>query len=128
MRRFKFQDWPLDMALRRLLLEIKLPTETQQIDRILGAFAERYEEANAGLFVSPGPPSDAFTIISLYSRLHLDNAYVLAYSLVLLHSDAFNQANKSKMQKADYVKNTRLPGVFQEVLEVRRVAVLDGGV
>lgn len=48
----------------------------------------------------------------------LDHAYVLAYSLVLLHSDAFNQANKVKMQKADYVRNTKLPGVFPEVLEV----------
>lgn len=60
MRRFKFQDWPLDMALRRLLLEIKLPTETQQIDRIIGAFAERYEESNAGLFASPGKSSHSF--------------------------------------------------------------------
>jgi Sec7-like guanine-nucleotide exchange factor len=37
----------------------------------------------------------------------------------MLHTDAFNKSNKRKMTKADYVKNTRLPGVPPEVLEVR---------
>jgi hypothetical protein len=37
---------------------------------------------------------------------------------VLLHSDVFNPANKSKMDKAAYVRNTKLPGVSSEVLEV----------
>jgi Sec7-like guanine-nucleotide exchange factor len=49
----------------------------------------------------------------------IDQAYVLAFSLIMLHTDAFNKSNKRKMTKADYVKNTRLPGVPPEVLEVR---------
>ncbi|KAF8320263.1 hypothetical protein DL93DRAFT_2163904 [Clavulina sp. PMI_390] len=93
MSRFEFHDIPLDIALRKMLLEIRLPTETQQIDRVIGAFASRYEDCNQGLFSSP------------------------AYSLVLLHSDAFNKANKVKMRKEAYVKNTRLPGVASIVLE-----------
>ena len=48
----------------------------------------------------------------------LDNAYVIAFSLMMLHTDVFNSNNKSKMSKADYVKNTRLDGVPQIVLEV----------
>jgi Sec7-like guanine-nucleotide exchange factor len=48
-----------------------------------------------------------------------DHAYVLAFSLMMLHTDAFNKHNKNKMTKADYVKNTRLPGVLPEMLEVR---------
>lgn len=36
----------------------------------------------------------------------------------MLHTDAFNKSNKRKMTKADYVKNTRLPGVYPEVLDV----------
>lgn len=48
----------------------------------------------------------------------LDTAYVLAFSLIMLHTDAFNKHNKRKMTKADYVKNTRMPGVAPEVLEV----------
>jgi Sec7-like guanine-nucleotide exchange factor len=47
-----------------------------------------------------------------------DQAYVLAFSLIMLHTDAFNKSNKRKMTKVDYVKNTRLPGVPPEVLEV----------
>jgi hypothetical protein len=37
----------------------------------------------------------------------------------MLHTDAFNKSNKRKMSKPDYVKNTRLPGVPSEVLDVR---------
>jgi Sec7-like guanine-nucleotide exchange factor len=40
-----------------------------------------------------------------------DQAYVLGFSLMMLHTDAFNKHNKNKITKADYVKNTRLPGV-----------------
>lgn len=47
-----------------------------------------------------------------------DNAYVIAFSLMMLHTDVFNSNNKSKMSKAEYVKNTRLDGVPQIVLEV----------
>lgn len=36
----------------------------------------------------------------------------------MLHTDAHNKSNKHKMTKAGYVKNTRLPGVQPEVLEV----------
>ena len=48
-----------------------------------------------------------------------DHPYVLAFSLIMLHTDAFNKSNKRKMTKADYIKNTRLPGVAPEVLDVR---------
>jgi len=37
----------------------------------------------------------------------------------MLHTDAFNKSNKRKMTKADYIKNTRLAGIYPEVLEVR---------
>jgi Sec7-like guanine-nucleotide exchange factor len=47
-----------------------------------------------------------------------DHPYVLAFSLIMLHTDAFNKSNKNKMTKADYVKNTRLDGVSPEVLDV----------
>lgn len=35
----------------------------------------------------------------------------------MLHTDAFNRHNKNKMTKADYVRNTRLDGVPETVLE-----------
>lgn len=34
-------------------------------------------------------------------------------------TDAYNKAQKNKMTKADYVKNTKLDGLSTELLEVR---------
>lgn len=98
-KQFEFRNDPLDVALRKLLMEVGLPRETQQIDRVIEAFAARYLECNPSLFVSE------------------DHPYVLAFSLIMLHTDAFNRSNKRKMSKADYIKNTRLSGVPSEVLE-----------
>lgn len=58
MGRFNFILDPLDIALRRLLMDLCLPKETQQIDRVMEAFAKRYTECNPGLFVSEGAYSD----------------------------------------------------------------------
>jgi Sec7-like guanine-nucleotide exchange factor len=54
MRTYVFFGDPLDMAIRKLLIEIVLPKETQQIDRVLQSFADRYQECNPGIFNSPG--------------------------------------------------------------------------
>ncbi|KAG9128360.1 hypothetical protein FRC07_000034 [Ceratobasidium sp. 392] len=100
MSRFNFVFDPLDIALRRLLMDLSLPKETQQIDRVMEAFAKRYVECNPGLFVSE------------------DHAYILAFSLMMLHTDVFNKSNKNKMTKADYIKNTRMGGIPPEVLDL----------
>lgn len=100
MRSFSFFGHPMDMAIRKLLMEAELPKETQQIDRFLQAFANRYHECNPGIYSSA------------------DQAYFIAFSLLILHTDVFNKNNKHKMQKADYLKNTQGEGIFQEILEV----------
>lgn len=99
MRGFGFFGDPMDMAIRKLLMEVELPKETQHIDRCLQGFANRYHECNPGIYASP------------------DQAYFIAFSLLILHTDVFNKNNKHKMQKADYLKNTRGEGIFDEVLE-----------
>lgn len=99
MRRFLFVGNPLDIALRKMLMELRLPKETQQIDRVMEAFAKRYNECNEELFASDDQP------------------YILAFSLMMLHTDAFNRNAKTKMSKADYVKNTASSGVPQDILE-----------
>lgn len=104
---FDFTGDPLDIALRKFLLEATLPTETQQIDRVVEAFAKRYSECNPGLFASTDTP------------------YVLAFSLIMLSTDHFNPSNKNKMNKADYLRNTRLDDVAPEVLEVGLPAIWD---
>ncbi|GAP90817.1 putative protein transporter sec73 [Rosellinia necatrix] len=99
MRSFNFFEEPMDMAIRKLLMEAELPKETQQIDRCLQAFANRYHECNPGIYTSP------------------DQAYFIAFSLLILHTDVFNKNNKYKMQKVDYIKNTHGEGIFDDVLE-----------
>ena len=89
MRGFSYFVDSVDMAIRKMLMEVELPKETQQIDRLLQGFADRYCECNPGIFVS------------------VDEAYFVAFSILLLHSDTHNKNNKRKMQKQDYVKNTQ---------------------
>lgn len=50
-------DWraePLDMALRKFFLEVPLPPEAQQIDRMLDTWARRYQECNPDIFEEHG--------------------------------------------------------------------------
>lgn len=54
MRRFDFVQDPLDVALRKLLMDVRLPRETQQIDRVMEAFATRYNECNKGIWSQDG--------------------------------------------------------------------------
>ncbi|SPO20708.1 uncharacterized protein UTRI_00184 [Ustilago trichophora] len=99
MTRFWFNGLPLDIALRKLLMDLHLPKETQQIDRVMEAFAKRYNECNGGLFASDDQP------------------YILSFSLMMLHTDAFNKNAKNKMTKVDYLRNTGSSGVPTEILE-----------
>lgn len=55
-------------------------------------------------------------LISLLITL-IDEAYFIAFSILILHTDVFNKNNKHKMQKADYIKNAKGQGVADEVLE-----------
>lgn len=63
--RFNFTGDPLDVAVRRLLMEIGLPRETQQIDRVMEAFAARYLRCNPELFVDKGKYTRYLTAIEL---------------------------------------------------------------
>ena len=97
-RRFPFFTEPVDMSLRKFLLEAELPKETQQVDRVIQAFADRYHECNPGIYATA------------------DVAYIIAFSIMMLHTDAFNRNNKRKMQKQDYIKNTSGQGISDEIL------------
>lgn len=54
MRKFSFFGDPLDMAIRKLLMQVELPKEAQHIDRVLNGLAERYHECNPGIFLNTG--------------------------------------------------------------------------
>ena len=79
----------IDDALRAFLDCFLLPGESQQIGRIMEAFSEAFYRA------CPGP------------LLSADAAYVLAYSVIMLNTDAHNQQVSRKMTKEEFVKNLR---------------------
>uniref|UniRef100_H3HC13 SEC7 domain-containing protein n=1 Tax=Phytophthora ramorum TaxID=164328 RepID=H3HC13_PHYRM len=88
---FVFQDVAFDVALRVYLSRFELPSEAQKIDRILQAFAEAYYAANPDSLECPSE----------------DAVYTLAFSVLLLNTDAHNPrlAKKFKMSRADFIRN-----------------------
>ncbi|KAF8076350.1 hypothetical protein FPV67DRAFT_1407470 [Lyophyllum atratum] len=85
-----FRDLPFVNALRLFLQSFRLPGEAQKIDRFMLKFAERYIAGNAKT-----PFANA------------DTAYILAYSVILLNTDAHNPQIKKRMTKTDFTKNNR---------------------
>ncbi|PPQ94949.1 hypothetical protein CVT25_003921 [Psilocybe cyanescens] len=86
----EFRDIPFVEALRTFLQSFRLPGESQKIDRFMLKFAERYIAGNAKT-----PFASA------------ESAYVLAYSVVMLNTDAHNPQIKKRMTRADFLKNNR---------------------
>ncbi|KAJ4963958.1 hypothetical protein NE237_023897 [Protea cynaroides] len=86
---FNFEGKDFGEAIRYFLRGFRLPGEAQKIDRIMEKFAERYCKCNPNFFTSA------------------DTAYVLAYSVIMLNTDAHNSMVKEKMLKADFIRNNR---------------------
>lgn len=86
---FDFQNMEFDEAIRTFLQGFRLPGEAQKIDRIMEKFAERYCKCNPKAFTSA------------------DTAYVLAYSVIMLNTDAHNPMVKNKMLPDDFIRNNR---------------------
>ncbi|XP_022935314.1 brefeldin A-inhibited guanine nucleotide-exchange protein 5-like isoform X2 [Cucurbita moschata] len=82
----KFSGMKFDAAIREFLKGFRLPGEAQKIDRIMEKFAERYCADNPGLFKNA------------------DTAYVLAYAVIMLNTDAHNPMVWPKMSKPDFVR------------------------
>ncbi|ORY77664.1 hypothetical protein BCR37DRAFT_382549 [Protomyces lactucae-debilis] len=76
-------------ALRRFLQTFRLPGESQKIDRFMLKFADRYCQGNPEAFANA------------------DTAYVLAYSVIMLNTDAHNSnvAKNRRMTKAEFLRN-----------------------
>jgi brefeldin A-inhibited guanine nucleotide-exchange protein len=86
-----FTEMPFTHALRTYLQSFRLPGEAQKIDRFMLKFAERYMGTN---------PSSDFA--------NADTAYILAFSVIMLNTDAHNKNLKQKrMTKQEFVKNNR---------------------
>ncbi|KAK4273663.1 hypothetical protein QN277_017009 [Acacia crassicarpa] len=88
-RTFDFEDMTLDNALRLFLETFRLPGESQKIQRVLEAFAERYYE------------------LSPHILANKDAALLLSYSIIMLNTDQHNVQVKKKMTEEDFVRNNR---------------------
>jgi brefeldin A-inhibited guanine nucleotide-exchange protein len=84
-----FSTTPFVDALRQFLQSFRLPGEAQKIDRYMLKFADRYTAGNIGVFANA------------------DTAYILAFSVILLNTDAHNPQVKKPMSKPEFVKNNR---------------------
>lgn len=81
-----FSEMKFHTAIREFLRGFRLPGEAQKIDRIMEKFAERYCADNPGLFKNA------------------DTAYVLAYAVIMLNTDAHNPMVWPKMTKPEFVR------------------------
>ncbi|KTW32298.1 uncharacterized protein T551_00389 [Pneumocystis jirovecii RU7] len=86
---FDFHGKRIEEALRELLTFFRLPGESQQIERILEKFANKYYETNS---------------IEIETA---DAAFVLAYSITMLNVDLHNTQVKKRMTIEEYTKNMR---------------------
>ena len=82
---FDFAGMEFDQAMRFYLDTFRLPGEAQQIDRIMEKFADRYCTCNQGTF------SNA------------DQAYMLAYAIIMLNTDLHNPLAEHLMSKVDFI-------------------------
>eukprot|EP01129_Flabellula_baltica_P003241 TRINITY_DN13043_c0_g1_i1.p1 TRINITY_DN13043_c0_g1~~TRINITY_DN13043_c0_g1_i1.p1 ORF type:complete len:1393 (-),score=223.10 TRINITY_DN13043_c0_g1_i1:121-4299(-) len=80
----EFKGLPIDIALRQFLFSFRLPPESQQIDRIMLKFAQRWYETNPDMK-------------SLF--LSAESAYVLSYAIIMLATDRHNPHVLVKMEK-----------------------------
>eukprot|EP00802_Teleaulax_amphioxeia_P005529 Tamp_05533.p1 GENE.Tamp_05533~~Tamp_05533.p1 ORF type:complete len:913 (-),score=204.14 Tamp_05533:161-2899(-) len=110
---FNFKGLGFDDALRKFLSAFRLPGEAQRIERIMDAFSAQFYANNPSSF------------------RHADTAFKLAYSVIMLNTDAHNPAIKAsrKMTKEQFVRNNRglddghdLPQEFLETIHDRIVA------
>ncbi|KAK6589306.1 large Sec7 domain containing [Cryptosporidium xiaoi] len=86
---FSFKGHSLDYSLYIFLSNFHLPGEAQKIDRIIEQFSIKYYNDNLDLFPNK------------------DSVYIIAFSLMILHTDAHNKEikNDHRMTKNDFIRN-----------------------
>jgi len=94
-----FENMEFDNALRTFLSKFRLPGEAQKIDRIMEKFAHHYFEQNKKSNVFPTE----------------DQAYLLAFSLIMLNTDLHNPSIKNKMTCEQFVKNNTDTGLEHDL-------------
>lgn len=102
---FDFKHLSFEQSFRKFLSKFIIPGEAQMIDRIMEQFGVKFYNDNIGLFSCA------------------DTVYVLAFSTLMLHTDAHHPNVKTKMTLEEFVSNNKgidggkdLPFAFLESL------------
>ena len=86
---FDFAGRPFVVAVREYLSPFRLPGEAQKIDRIMCVFSSHYCATNPDVFANA------------------DAAYVLAFAIIMLNTDAHSKQIKRKMTLGEFLSNNR---------------------
>ena len=86
---FDFKGSTFEHAFREFLSSFQIPGEAQMIDRVMEQFGQKFFNDNPTLFSSA------------------DTVYVLAYSTLMLHTDAHHPNVKSRMTLEQFITNNR---------------------
>jgi brefeldin A-inhibited guanine nucleotide-exchange protein len=89
---FDFKKLHIVEAIRAYLSEFLLPGEAQKIDRIMLKLAHKYFSDNPGIYESA------------------DTAYYLAFTIIMLNTDAHNPYVKNRMSLEGFTKQLRALG------------------
>ncbi|MBW0521118.1 hypothetical protein O181_060833 [Austropuccinia psidii MF-1] len=89
LNKFDFKDLRIDLAFRKLCTKLYLKGETQQVDRILVEFSQRYWNQNQ---------SDLY--------INSDVVHALSYSILLLNTDLHIVDTTLKMSRSQFIRNT----------------------
>ena len=84
-----FEHLSVTEALRFFLSLFRLPGESQQIARIMETFASAYTAHHPNMFRNP------------------DAMYILAYSMIMLNTDAHSDQIMNKMTRQQFISNNR---------------------
>ncbi|KAG0070139.1 hypothetical protein BGZ89_001319 [Linnemannia elongata] len=90
---FDFSGLRLDMAFRALCQKLVLKGESQEVDRVLEAFAGRYVTCNPRTLLGGADHAK-------------DVVHAITYSILLLNTDLHIVQQSSKMSKSAFIKNT----------------------
>ena len=86
---FDFSNLEIDEAVRKFMATFRIHGEAQSIDATMEKFAETYTKANQQTFPNAS------------------TAYVLSFSIIMLHTDAHSTSIKDKMTRDEFMKNNR---------------------
>ncbi|ODQ78960.1 hypothetical protein BABINDRAFT_25156, partial [Babjeviella inositovora NRRL Y-12698] len=114
-----FSGLRVDEALRILLKTFRLPGESQQIERAMEFFANRYIACQDWAEVTGAEAVESETTGAISEAVEapepvtpdFDTVFILSYSIIMLNTDLHNPQVKQRMQFSDYQKN--LKGVYK---------------